>query len=188
MHLYSEKIRDLIRDLATAYIDNPEALRIEYQRAETADVYWMMSGHPEDEGKLVGAGGCHVDALERIIAQIGRSAGVTYTFRLLTRAPSQERVAAPRDVMEYDPGRARELLARLLEATGVHATVSVGPGRGPRGSLSFTFAIHADDAADYARLVCIDGARGSTLVAAFGTLFRAIGKKDGVRFLVAARH
>jgi predicted RNA-binding protein YlqC (UPF0109 family) len=178
-------VRDLLREFVASYVDKPDALRIEFQTAATGDVYWMMKGDFEDEGKLVGKAGTHVDALEFILMAIGRHSGVVYTFRLLTRGGCEKK-EAPRDVIEYDPGRVQVLLTRLLVALGIGASVRVGPGAGPRNSLTFVFTIKASAREDYSRLVHVDVNFGSTIVAALGTLFRAIAKKDGVRFTIAA--
>ncbi len=182
----TENVRALVHEFVASYVDKPEALRVEFQQAETGDVYWMMKGDIDDEGKLVGKEGTHVDALTQIIGAIGRARGSAYTFRLLTRGGSIKK-ERPRDVIAYDPKRAHALLIRILVALGVGARVRVGPGNGPRQSLTFVFTIESAAPEDYAALVRVDGEFGTTIVAALGTLFRAIAKKDGVRFQIAAQ-
>lgn len=167
--------RDLIVDLVGRYVDRPADLRCEFQTTEKGDVYWMMKGHEADEGKLVGIAGCHVKALERLIVRVGAEQRKTYTFRLLTigeplRRPKQ----APRDVIEYDPRPARDLLCRLLDALAVQRfTVEVGPGSDPRRSLTFVFTVKT---ASYIDAETLD---------ALGTLYRAIAKRDGIRFQIS---
>lgn len=170
-----QQTRDLIIELVGRYVDRPADLRCEFQTTEKGDVYWMMKGHETDEGKLVGIDGCHVNALESLIVRIGTEQRKTYTFRLLTIGePRRRPQQAPRDVIEYDPRPARDLLCRLLYALAVQRfSVEVGPGSDPRRSLTFVFRVKT---ASY-----IDG----DMLDALGTLFRAIAKKDGVRFQIS---
>jgi predicted RNA-binding protein YlqC (UPF0109 family) len=162
------QITNLLRDLVSTFVERPEALRVAAQPAADGACYFAMKGALEDESKLVGAGGSHVDALALLVAEFGRAD------------------QPPRDVIDHDPQPARELLCRVLSSLDVGAfAVTVGPGPGPRNSLTFLFEISLHDAVDYKRLtvpVQHVSCENATIVAALGTLFRAIAKKNGVRY------
>lgn len=191
---------NLIHELAAAFVDKPEALEIVSQPALDKAVYFALKGHPGDEGRLVGTGGSHVDALTFLVAMIGRATGEKFTFRLVTCARPDERTTMkPRHVLTYDPERARALLDRLVTALGVTGhLVTADKPNGPQFSLSFTFTIHTANTADRERLINTtkivifpqtaekpEKAIEMRVVEALGTLFRAIARKDGVKLSIA---
>lgn len=195
----TQQLSDLLRDLAGALVDKPEAIRVATQAALDGTSYWAVKGDPEDESKLVGRDGSHVNALRLVVQEIGRANGKVYTFRLITDNDARARPPGnPRDVLEYDPRPARDLLCRILaELELAEFAVEVGPGAGPRNSLRFDFAVRVKEAADYSellkprRLVLREGSARAEEVAvempivdALGTLFRAIAKRAGVRFQI----
>ena len=65
--------------------------------------------------------------------------------------------------------------------------VDVGPGAGPRSALTFVFAITVQDSSDYNALTVspAEPRNDETIIGALGTLFRAIAKKNGVRYELA---
>jgi predicted RNA-binding protein YlqC (UPF0109 family) len=190
----TQKTLTLIRDLAAGFVEYPEALRVEAQEAEGTTAYFMLKGHDEDESKLVGKQGCHVDALAFLISAIGIVNGWVYTFRLITaKRMMGQPENGPRDAIAYDPEPARILLARILEALSlVGATVTVGPGAGARDCLSFTFAIRVKDEYQFSiltmrhEIIRSERPLSMALIEAIGTLFRAIARKDGARFRITA--
>lgn len=169
-----EKTKALLCDLVGSFIERPAALRVECQSGADGAAYWMMQGDLADEGKLVGAGGAHVKAVARLVESIGAARGQAFTFRLITVGDPQRRPERQeRDVIEYDPRPARDLLCRTLEALDIgEFKVEAGPGAGARRSLTFVFTVKT------ARYIDAD------TLDALGTLFRAIAKKDGVRFAI----
>ena len=184
--------RDLIRDLTAAFVDHPETIRAEAQEGEDATAYFMLKGHDDDESKLVGTGGSHVDALAFLIAAIGVANEWTYTFRLLTKGlPRETPKREQRNAISYDPEPARLLLVRILHAldfTGYE--VAVSPGAGARDSLTFAFTIRPGNSDDNAvlrvphEIELRDRTLRMALIDAIGTLFRAVARRGGVRFHV----
>ena len=180
----------LLLELIGAFISFPESLRIVAQESETGDVYWIVKGEPEDDPKLIGRGGEHVQALTLIVREIGLALGKIYTLRLLTESAPRDREPQPfKDTLEYNPLPARTLLERVIESLNVGKfAVAVGPGAGPRTSLSYVFAVRFEEVADSLALTRGLGMKFgerevfTTLEYAIGVIFRAIAKQAGVRF------
>lgn len=192
----------LLHDIACAFVEHPEDITIASQPSLDGAIYFALKGHPGDEGRLVGTGGCHVDALTFLVALLGQADGDVYTFRLITRqGPRQNTPIADRHVVGFDPRPARELLLRILVELGFdEATVEVGPGSGARHALTFNFTINAGSLADYELLLsetkvvifpASDNKPEKAIkmrpIEALGTLFRAIAKREGVRFSITAQ-
>ena len=190
----NRELKKLITDLVGAYIERPSELQVVEQ--ETADgkaVYWAIRADPYDNGMVIGFGGGHVDALEFLVERMGEAAGKRFTFRAITdEAPGTISRREPRTALEYDPTAVLKLLERLIRAVGVNASCIVGPGngaeKGERNTLRYLFRIVPTTTADSNRLVQVYGARdpetdrGPNIIGAIGTLFRAMAKRDGVRF------
>lgn len=191
----------LLHDLACAFVEHPDRIEVASQPSLDGAVYFALKGHPGDEGRLVGTGGCHVDALTFLVALLGQADGAIYTFRLITRQePRQNTPLEPRHVVGFDPRPTLKLLARILMGLGfANAIVEAGPGVGARQSLSFNFTIKLESLADYDRLLretkvvifpptADKPEKAITMrpIEALGTLFRAIAKRLGVRFNLTA--
>ncbi len=181
------KTKELLRDLVHAFTMHPGDLELEVQHADGAAL-WMIKGNKEDEPFLVGKGGSHVRALSFLVRCIGLARREKYTFTLITRqAPKVRPPMEPNAAIKHDPSPSQALLVRILEELAIDLfTVSVGPGSGPRNTLTFLFEIFVRDVADYNALTVSPFPDSSeTIVGALGTLFRAIAKKNGVRFDIA---
>ena len=177
-------LSELVRELAGLYVGHPDKLQIRFQEAKDGSVYFAMRGTPEDDSRLIGTKGCHVDALKFLIGEIGAAQGRAFTFRLLSTPGSRGQWYPPRDVLDYDPIPARDLLRRILSALGVaEFSVEVNPGSGPRESLFFEFEVKIPDGKIAADLT-IGEEDEISVIGAIGTLFRAIAKTNGVRFQV----
>lgn len=177
----------ILRDLVAAFTFHPEAIEIDSQVA-AGSVYWMLRGHPDDEPVLIGKQGGHVRALTFLIQEIGKARGETHTFRLMTEhKPRARPPMEQRSAMRFDPEPARELLVRVLQELAIgDFLVEVGPGVGERRALMFEFTITVRDQRDANVLLAhhVDEDNANSLVETLGTLFRAIAKKNGVRFEV----
>lgn len=179
-----EETRTLIRELAAAYTQHPEALEIGEQ-VGTTSCLWMLRGHRDDEPLLVGINGCHVRALARIVAALGVPLGQVFRFKLLTEHEPQLRPRfKPKTEIGYDPEPARLLMEKLLEATEIGPFgISVGAGEDPRDVPTFVFVVTAPTSRDRGLLqISQTGAPEDSIVGALSTLFRAIGRKHGVKF------
>jgi predicted RNA-binding protein YlqC (UPF0109 family) len=179
------RIETLLRDLICSFLQKPEELKIIHQAAKDGSVYWAVKGASCDEGKLIGKGGCHADALEFLVEEIGRMRGQTFTFRLVTVNQDWNSVAPEyRNAVEFDAEPFRKLLVRLLEELQIASpTVRVGPGSGSRQILTFLFEIEAAPS-DFTFLTVPHSGNEDrqTIIASIGTIFRAAARHTGVRF------
>ena len=177
----------IIRSLVESFIDHPTQLRIE-TTPHPGVLYWLMQFHADDHSKAVGKRGAHYDALKLLIAEIGRANDTQYVLRRYREPEPTDRSENMRRGCpeEYDPTRATHILTGLLEHLHlgdfqVHANQVAG-----EHPLSFGFTIHTRTALDYKALTVPreDNALPMTLVGAIGTLFRAYGNRNGVKFTV----
>ena len=186
--LTNETLKELVRDIVSAYVEFPEDLRLAYQEsADGNSCYWALRGRIEDEPDLVGARGTHVKALTLLITEFGLALGSTHTFRLVTDGSRIDRDRTePQDAVEHEVEPAAELLKRILAALDINATATVGPGKGARRELRFMFSIGVPDIETYRKLTVPrdDSPGGETIIGAIGVIFRAIAKWSGVRYEV----
>jgi predicted RNA-binding protein YlqC (UPF0109 family) len=183
----NEEMCDLVRELAGFYVGSPENVGVRFQEAKDGSVYFAMRGSPEDDSRLVGRAGCHVNALTFLIERAGAAQSRAFTFRLITHPDGASPMYGPRDVLDYDPRPARDLLCRWLSALGVEDfSVEIDSGAGPRRSLFFNFDVKIRDRAKAESLThSAPHVPGDlSVVGALGTIFRAIAKQSGVRFQI----
>ena len=93
--------------------------------------------------------------------------------------------------MAYDPTPALLLLGRIIDALGLPtARITVGAGAGERDSLTFAFTITVAGPYGYSLLTVPheiprpDRDISMAIIGAIGTLFRAMARKSGVRFIL----
>lgn len=183
----TNQTKEILRDLCSAFLDHPDALEIEAQEAP-GSCFWQIRGHREDESKLVGRDGSHVRALAFLVGRFGAARSEAHTFKLLTeRRPEPRPPLKPKKAIRYDTKPVEGLLVRILSELDLgDFFVTVGPGTGARDVLTFVFSIVVKDPLDV-RILTVrpDPNSDETIVGAIGTLFRAIAKKNGVRFDLA---
>lgn len=180
-------VADLILSITRLYSVKPAELKVRFQEADDGSAYFMIQPDPQDDSRMIGRQGCHITALDFLVSGVGRAQGRLFTTRLITSPQGGAAWVDQRDVIEYDPRPARELLARWLAALGVSDfEVDVGPGTGPRRSLFFNFEVKVPDREAIAKLTTPRGEAGLFLIGALGTLFRAIAKQNGLRFQITA--
>jgi predicted RNA-binding protein YlqC (UPF0109 family) len=176
----TETISDLLRDLATAFIDHPEKLDVSFKEFPGA-CNWSMRGHADDQPKLVGKRGAHIQALAFIVKALGLTNDSLYKLKLLEPEPDARRDASPpRLASDYDPRAMRDLLCRVLENLGI-GEFKVEAVTSPGMPIAVLFNIHTRTAEDYTALTVAPEVGGLTVVGALGTLFRAHANKVGVR-------
>ncbi len=187
----TKNAHDLILRIAGAFVSHPDDLRLEHQSGDDGSVYWVLRGNPEDEGKLVGNHGAHVDALRMIVTEFGRAARVAYTFRLVTERQFVKRQEEPRvDTAEFDPTSAETLLTEILCQCEIgDFAIRTKNGEGHKTTLAYDFHVVVANPTDYSALTIqrkFKHREGETMAieGALGTLFRAMGKVSGVRFRV----
>ena len=184
----TEELADFVREFATFYIGNPENLEIRFQPARDGSAcYFTMQGAPEDDSRLIGRKGCHVNALTYLIKEVGRAQGKVFPFRLITRPDGALPWFPPGDVLDYDPRPARDLLCRWLTFVGADEfSVKINTGPGPRRSLFFNFdvKIASRPKAEALTHPGRGDEEGFSTIGALGTLFRAIARQNGVRLQI----
>ena len=138
----NQRIGQLIRAVASAYVDHPNALQLACQESP-GFCYWRMQGDERDEAQLIGRAGDHVDALALLVMGFGKAVREVHTFRLITTGRPQTRDRRDKDVLSYDPEPDRLLLVRIIEALGLHPQPSVEwtNGDGPRVSLTYVLRL-----------------------------------------------
>lgn len=180
-----QTLTDLLRDIVAGIVGRPEAIEIASQPAP-GTCYWMLRVAPEDDGKAIGTEGAHARALAVLIDAWGRAEGEVHTFRLITHERRSDRSPDKiKDVLTFDPEPARLLLSRVLLNLPLDGfAIDVGPGAGARDTLTFSFTIRVASDGDRRELLRprkFEG-RENTVIAAIGTLFRAMARKSGVAF------
>jgi len=172
----------LIRELIARFIDYQNHL------AFSGEPYCVLQVHADDQRKVVGKAGTHIQALQHLLGEMGRANGRGYSLRLVEPEPAPIREQCrPVVTATYDVRRAQALIQAFVIALGCPQTIVAcdsRPFEGPVGALAYTFVFHVANEREYDRLTVPHptDAKNRTLVASLGTLFRAIARKDGVDF------
>jgi predicted RNA-binding protein YlqC (UPF0109 family) len=178
---------DTILALVRSFIDHPTKLALEIKE-HPGIAYWTMQFHASDHGLAVGKRGAHFDALKLLITEIGHTRDTQYVLR---RYKEPEPAARQENIRrgcpeEFDPAPAAELLTRVLEQLSIgQFLVDVKQSQGEH-PLAFAFTIVTRSIEDYNTLTIPreDNTLPMTMVGALGTLFRAYGNRNGVRFAI----
>lgn len=154
-------------------------------------VNFTLSASIRDFGGLVGQNGSHLRALQLIAEQMGKVQGSQWVVRLEEpegeRQPAYPKTPPP---AEHDTADDALILADLLEGLGVNAFVEVS-GDIPSGYVFKVspFAHQDKDALETPHPSLYSPNQRETkplsLVAAIGTLFRAVGRKSGVTYQIS---
>lgn len=176
----------LLQELARRFVDHPEAIKIAATRTGTGEIYFGLSCHEDDEGKLIGKSRSHVDAFSLLIDKMGRASGERWFYRLITKGTPRKTEPERKKTERYNALATADLLARILGELSIGDYV-VDVEKGQHAELpAFILRISVRDNADYCALTYQDPSFGSaqatTLIGALGTIFRAIARKDGVWF------
>lgn len=199
----ASRTKALIRDLAASFTKHPEGIQLRIATAEELSikrlpptaVLWVMYGaRQEDEAVLIGKLGSHVRALSFLVRSFGMARNETHLFELITVHAPRDRSAMIRNVARtHNPTPAVALLQRILAELSIGAFKVEAATAGTTEDPAFVLTINVREFVDYSALTVapFQGASSGaaeTIVGALGTLFRAIAKKNGVRYdLVVAR-
>ena len=187
----TKNAHDLILRIARAFVAHPLDLQLTSQESRDGAIYWALECNPEDEPKLIGRAGSHVDAIRYLVTQMGRANVATWTFRLVTTGASCEREKQAQIVAtNYDPTEAKNLLMEILcqlEIGGFEVACDNGDGK--RTMLAYRFAIWLENPTDRGVLTMrrpFKHGEGDTMstLDALGTLYRVIGKTAGVKIKI----
>lgn len=177
----AKEIGDLIEDLTKLYVVNPEAIIVATQESRDGSAYFALKGDPQDDSRLIGRDGCHINSLTFLVKQAGIEQDRDFGLRLITSPVRMHPWEAPRAEVSYDPAPALDIAVRWLGALGVEDfTVTVEPPEEETRQLTFNLTVKIKDrsvAEDLSETV----ERGQSVIGALGTLLRAVGKQNGVR-------
>jgi predicted RNA-binding protein YlqC (UPF0109 family) len=180
------KLRDLLQRIIAGFIDHPEQLEISISEVD-AGVYWTIRGAADDQPKLVGRDGAHVDALGRFLYEAGRAVGEVHRLELLEPQPGDRRQRSEDHIAKnYDPEPARALLLEALIFALGFDRISVAVQRKSEFPPSYVFDVAVDDAEAFDRLATprVLAGDSSSLADALGFLWRARARRDGVKFRI----
>lgn len=169
--------------LISALLDDPRKLELDANRLPRR-VNWRLRVDINDAGKVIGKKGAHVKALALVVSRLGDRLGEVWTLKVEDpeEGPRGEprRDASPPD--HFSPAADLELLSDLLACL---------VGRGfeldvvADGSADWVFRVAAATFGEHEALVDKrQDEAGETLIGALGTLFRAVGRRQGVGYRV----
>ncbi len=174
------------RAVVEALLDFPEELRVDEVRGDGFRRFVANWAAEADQGKMIGRMGTHMHALELVAHTVGERIGERWEFKAFfpprdrPRPPGEK----PRRPETHDPKPDLAVLGAALGAMLAQRPVlGIFPEREPGDHVfKITPMTHLDGAA-----LCQPNLfhnRETTLVAELGTLFRAIGGRQGVNYRV----
>lgn len=192
MILNEENCAPIIEGLLLAMVDDKRAVTLE-ANCLPGRVNWMFRVDINDTGKVIGIGGSHIRAMNLLVGLMGKQAGAEW--HAVAMDPSGvERigrsVAAVPKAFNATPDWT--LLCQLLVALGINADVA------PTGNITagYTFQVRGSGQQDQAALLDMHAVHYKragipmkeevNVVGAIGTLFRAIARRQGVRYRLDA--
>lgn len=179
-----EELTDLLRRLIEAYTDFPRDLTLT-PRILKGRVDWSIEANINDQGKIVGKQGSHINALKFIFALIGQRHGQQFVLNLRDgsgeREPEILRRPAP---PTYSCSTHRQLLSDVLAAVFEDGLPVIARREGQiAGKPVFVLEIGVERRQDFEVLV---NDSGPALLDALATLFSAAASRDGVAYRVEA--
>lgn len=176
---------DLLRRLILAMLDEPEGLVVDVVEDLPKREIRILNAAEFDRRKIIGKDAAHIVALRYIAHRLGR--GIDEQWNLVSRFPAMK----PRG--DGEPGRTPkpdrhsitpdlELITEILIALFAEPpslAVKIGDG-------DYVFQVTPMTQADAAALWAIDefDHRELNLLTELGTLFRSIGRRQGVTYRV----
>ena len=183
----------LLRDFIASFVDQPERISLTVGVRNRLDkVFFTLRVDPSDYGKVAGKQGSHIKALQYLVGEIGQTNDASYELELIGNPmAATSRAAEVRAAGRYDPEPNRKLLERLVQT--LHPGNSVKVTEQPKsegGRIDLLFTITAPNAEAYNDLLAPyeDDPSSLTVAIALGTLWRAAGCKDGVKFRLEVRN
>lgn len=181
------KTREVLRALVARIVAHGDDVVVEPTAESGGRALWTLRCHPDDESKVLGHSGTHATALIHLVESMGFARDAIFNLKIETPGDSGDRAKTRREPAErYDPLPVSELLSRVLEELSLgEFAVRVRPSTPAEDAseeLSFVFEILPREKRDYSLLLVRSTTNGLTLVGSIGTLFRAVARRDGVRF------
>lgn len=179
----------IIERLLMALVDDKRSVELN-ANCLPGRINWLFRVNINDTGKVIGKGGSHLRALQLIVRQIGRAAGEEWTANPLdpTGDKREGQAGSALTPKTHSNREDRELLCELLTALQIQAEV-LSAGTVKDG---FVFKIEAAGQQHLAALLeshkvdyKLNGemmVEEANLQGALGSLFRAIARRQGVRY------
>jgi len=192
----TEKTVALIRRIIEDFIAHTSHLEVGAKEFSSG-TYFIVRAHPHDMPKLIGKRGTHVNALQFIVAHIGKKIGTPYLLQVKDSPPCI--IQRPSDrppllVTSYDAQPIAGLLEDYLTALGFQIPVAVEQVAYPSHlattlALNFNLVVDHITPEEYAALIVPDpnDPLSHTIIGSLGTLIRACANKAGVRIQIVAR-
>ncbi len=189
MIINEETASPIIERLLLALVDDPRAVQLE-ANCLPGRVNWSFRVDVNDTGKVIGKGGTHLRAIQLIIELMGKAAREEWHAKPNDpTGKSRERRPDTEPPESHSPFSDCSLLGSLLALmrinTKVEATGNVADG--------FVFKIRCVQFQDHDALLDMHAAIYSrnqmereplNLIGALGSLFRSIGRRQGVRYRI----
>ena len=181
----TDRSAELLSRLLEGLLDDPRRLELDATPLPRR-VNWRVKVSFNDAGKLCGKGGEHIKSLIVLVRLLGERHGEQWILEVLDPDQGErvENLPIP-DAPAHLPGESLRLLYELLaEILTAPAVVKVTQTGGK--PLVFNFEIRPANVQDYELLVTAVPVQRTELtpVAALGTLFRALGRQQGVSYRV----
>jgi predicted RNA-binding protein YlqC (UPF0109 family) len=182
----SEVVTELLLTIVESFTTHHEEIELTAKPVIGA-CYWTLKVSPEDYGKVAGRQGSHIKALKFLLAKLGMISFQMHYYIHLVQPMERVRTdpPPPNRINRYVPYDERDLLARWLEKILNGQFKLDIEGEAPDLKLVIT----PQDYEDYQELIKPYAVEDSefTIIACLGTLFRAIGNKNGVMLKIAAK-
>ena len=193
MHEATKHHEKLLRKLVLSFIDYPEELRIKTVEIKSVGttrpgVFFAMQVHQADFGKTLGKQASHIKALQYLMYELGESIGHDYRLKLEESIKGERMApwARNKPVSNVDVPSACAFLKSIVLSLFAWPETGTGLTVIPRytGPSEITLDIDPVTLEGYENLTVAydDDEFDQTSIAALGTLFRAYGQKEGVRF------
>lgn len=178
----ASELTELLRRLLEACVVHPNDLSVEYYAMRNR-VDWKIRANVNDQGRLVGKRGAHIQAVQFLMRELGVRDGNKYVVTLESDGVGERKLG---DEDYFAPSIQKtnamtiELLAAVLkefldEDAKIEIFNRIAEGDG------VLFRINPVRMQDYEALVSPpDGRSNQTLLTELGTLFRAIGRGWGI--------
>jgi predicted RNA-binding protein YlqC (UPF0109 family) len=175
------------RRLVCAILDHPDELRVDVNEGDgylRIDASWAAE---PDQGKLVGEMGTHARALWFVLQTMGERVGGRWQFKV--RFPERTGPRPPKGRNAERPAKHSHeadlvVLIEVVDAClGQPLAVAAHP-EGQPGDVCFRIVPSTRESDTVLREQVEFHNRQTTLVAELGTLFRAIGRRQGVNYRV----
>jgi predicted RNA-binding protein YlqC (UPF0109 family) len=172
----------ILERLILSLLDHPRELDL-IPEVLKRRINWGAKVNINDAGKLLGIRGAHFKALRHVVGRMGDRLGSVWTLAFIDPDDGPRGKYSP-DVpppLNFSPTADLHLLAEVLTAcTGQTYAIASDPD----GGAAWAVRITPRDWEAQEALVDKQASDGEALVAVLGTLFRAIGRRQGVGYRV----